>query len=242
MRLKQYRKNIDKLKDMQETQRIIKEQQEYQYFGKGGVKRDKAGNAITIKKFDPDSVPNLYGREQYNTKRQMSSSVVYEPSPNFAEITRIGMMNNYNKSKLKSEYEEQKVLERKVKEERERLEQTKKQIEKEEFRKREHNLMLKLEKQREELQKKRAEFELEQFADQHGKINVKLQANLPTPIGKGDLSKKEFIRDFPIRMRSHLVNVVRNEISKATAEINHEKKPIIDSILKLKVILEISLG
>lgn len=71
IRLKECRKRLEKMQEAQEERRLLGEQEEYQYFGKGGaggIRRDHFGRVITSKKPHPSLIANLYGRECYNVQ------------------------------------------------------------------------------------------------------------------------------------------------------------------------------
>ena len=63
IRLKEYRKKLERIQELQENERILKEQEEYQYYGKGGaggIKRDRFGRVIALKNHFIHSITNFF--------------------------------------------------------------------------------------------------------------------------------------------------------------------------------------
>jgi len=121
IQIKEYKKKLEKLINLEEDQRMLKEQQEYQYFGRGGgggVKKDYLGRPIVARKSDPRYAANLYGRESNNQHvRRTFGTVVDYSGMDKAEMKAI---KNYNMIILEKELEKQKDLKEKLKNEQEK--------------------------------------------------------------------------------------------------------------------------
>ncbi len=260
MRLKEYRKKAEKQHQLDEDRRIMAEEQEYQYFGKGGaggVRRDYTGHTITTRKFDPGNVCNLYGRETYNRSPGPMRRPEIDVSPNPDQL----LASHYNQVRLQSEIEQELELERKLREEQHRRMILEQQVEEERVRREREELRLKYMEEREEDAKKRAGGSskfvarilqsranarkelsktavLQENPDNEVvayKTNVKLQANLEPVPQPGEISTKEFVRQLPEKVKEHVAQAVDGELMRVVNEMRSQENRVMDNILGLKV-------
>ncbi len=64
MSLKTQIKKMESLQKLEDDHKLMREQEKYQYFGKGGggaPLRDKLGRVVTTRKPDPDDLGYIYG-------------------------------------------------------------------------------------------------------------------------------------------------------------------------------------
>lgn len=67
------------------------------------------------------------------------------------------------------------------------------------------------------------------------KTHVKLQADLAPELKPGDLDEKEFVKNLPAQVKSHISSVVDSELTRLINEMRHEENRVMDSIIALKV-------
>lgn len=241
IKLKEYRKKMERLQEEQEELKVQREQQEYQYFGRagaGGLRRDIFGNVITSKKCDPSLISNLYGRQQYNRKFQIAEPMVREEQiVNTDHRYAMPLVKETVPVKeTRDDYGIQLELQRRIEEEKAKRERMEKELEEERMKREEQSKMLR--QMQEEEAKRQQEFEramLIKSFEARNKVNVKLQADLEPEEKEGEVDEREFVMNLPAKIRSHLTNVVDHELSKLVAEMRHEEDQIVDSIMSLKV-------
>ena len=241
IRLKEYRKKMEKMKEVQEEQKMAKEHQEYQDFGRGGVgsvKRDIYGNVIVTKKSDGNLIGNLYGREIYNKRYQQPIPVPPPAAPLVLPMPEPLPVDNVNKYKFEEDYKQQMELEKKIEEERLKRERLEKLFDEERLKREQQETNYRMLIEQEELRKqKELEEAMEaQVRNVKEKVNVKLQTELGPKIREGDVEKDEFIKGLPVKIKSHLTNVVDHELTRLVADMRHDEDQIVSSILNLKVI------
>jgi hypothetical protein len=235
IRLKEYRKKMEKLREEQENLKVQKEQQEYQYFGRagaGGVRRDIFGNIITSKKFDPNFISNLYAREEYNRKllKQVEVQPVYSPPVIINPISQV----KEKRIDFHEQHEQHLELQKRIEEERMRRELMEKQLEEEKSKREEQEI--KLRRMEEEEIRRQQEFNeamLLKSKEVKDKVNVRLQAD----IEQEEIKEQEFIITLPNKVQSHLTSIVDNELNKLVVEMKQEENQIVNSIMRLKVTL-----
>lgn len=260
--IKEERKRLDKLKQMQDDRRIIQEESDYQYFGKagaGGIKKDYLGRTIASRKADTEAISNMYGNEAYNNGP--IEKIVEIEMPDFNTSRELVNLRQYHKNQLREEMERQALLSSRLKEEQRRRELMEQKLEEQKIMREREEIRLQYLKEQEEaknrflsLQNKEAREVVVQSRKQNRrgiiikkvvddddkdvvvyKTHVKLQANLEPAPKEGDVPAEEFVEKLPARIKEQIGNTIGGELLKLKSEMQLEESRVMDNILQLKV-------
>lgn len=241
--LKRQRINMEKIRNLQEDQRILKEQEEYQYYGRcgaGSVRKDQFGNVLVSKRPDPNLACNLYGRQAYN-------ETFNTPHYDLNNDEDMNALKCHSTLRLQNEYERQLELKRQIEAERMKRKIMEDRLEEEQLKKENEKLKELYIKERDDIKKKlellrrsiigpgRNGLNKSDFGNQttSDKIHVKLQANLEK--NNGSITKQKFINKLNYNVKKHFTNIVNKELRKVAADMKHEENIITSSIMLLRV-------
>lgn len=242
-----------------------REQEEYQYFGKGGgggVRKDYLGRVIVSRKSDPRLASNLYGKQSHNKCLRRTPGAVADYDGSAMTRAELEAISNYNLMRIRKEISTQNVLKQKLKAEQQKrraieLKLMQRRVNAEKWRleyvkgqenlKNEGNvdgLLKEYNRKRVSLQPKLA----------NSKFVIQPELVLETPMTRSRQSclSRGLTQDhtkyclsqsngededvnLSRRIKDKLKQAIRKEITKLTATVKNEKTLIINSIQDLKV-------